>query len=79
MELHTCLQQHPWRTLKALFRAYDLPFTPLPDKPTVCARLAVAMLEPERLQATWHALSPQAQAALRALGEADGQMRRSGA
>ena len=76
MELWTCLQQHPWRTLKAIFRAYDLPFTPLPDKSTVCARLAAAILEPERLQATWRALSPEAQAALRALSEADGQMRR---
>jgi hypothetical protein len=76
MELCACLEQHPWRTLKAIFRAYELPFTPSPDKPTVCARLAAAIMEPERLQATWRALSPEAQAALRALAEADGQMRR---
>lgn len=76
MELHTCLQQHPWRTLKAIFRVYDLPFTPSPDKPTVCARLVAAITEPERLQATWQALSAEAQAALRALAEADGLMRR---
>jgi len=76
MELCACLEQHPWRTLKAIFRAYELPFTPSPDKPTVCARLAATIMEPERLQATWRALSAEAQAALRALAEADGQMRR---
>jgi hypothetical protein len=76
MELHICLQQYPWRTLKAIFRAYNLPFTPLPDKPTLCTRLAAVILEPERLQATWHALSSETQAALRALSEADGLMRR---
>jgi len=76
MELCACLEQHPWRTLKAIFRAYELPFTPSPDKPTVCARLAAAIMEPGRLQATWRALSAEAQAALRALAETDGQMRR---
>jgi len=76
MTLEECLQQLPWRTIAAIAQAQALPYTHRHDKPTICARLAAAIIEPERLPATWRALSPEAQAALRALIEADGQMRR---
>ena len=76
MTLEECLQQLPWRTIAAIAQAQAQPYTHRHDKPTFCARLAAAIIEPERLQATWRALSTEAQAALRALVEAGGQMRR---
>jgi len=75
MTLEECLQQLPWRTIAAIAQAQALAYTHRHDKPTLCARLAAAIVDPERWQATWHALSPEAQAALRALSEADGLMR----
>jgi len=75
MTLEECLRQLPWRTIAATAQAQALPYTHRHDKSTLCTRLAAAILEPERWQATWRALSPEAQAALRALAEADGLMR----
>lgn len=74
MTLEECLQQLPWRTIAAIAQALALPYTHRHGKSTLCARLAAAIMEPERWQATWRALSPEARAALRALSEADGLM-----
>jgi hypothetical protein len=76
MKLRGCLLQQTWRTLRAIARVRKLPFDDHLPKQDSASRLAQHLVEPDSLLQVLSGLSLEAQAALRALIEADGQMRR---
>jgi hypothetical protein len=75
VKLQGCLLQQTWRTLRAIARVRKLPFDDHLSKQDSASRLAQHLIEPDSLRQVLTGLSLEAQAALRALIEADGQMR----